>query len=500
MSELVPVENRPIGLPPEQFATAFPFHFALDEQFQVRQVGRTLHRICPDVSRGQLFDGLFRIIRPEGDFTLAWAVANRPGFFLLEHRASQLRLRGEFIQLPEEKALVFLGSPWFTDAAEITAHGLAYDDFAVHDPVVDLLLVFQASKLALADAKKLAEKLTTQRAELRLVNERLRQQELETSKLALIAARTTNAVVLTDAHGYIIWVNEGFTRLTEFTPAEAIGKTPGSLLQGPATDPTTVRHMREQLRLGKSFSVEIVNYTKSGRAYWLAIEMQPIRDEFGVITNYMAIESDITERKESDRQLRETNALQRAMIEGAGYAIIATDKQGLIQIFNPAAERMLGYAAREIVGRSTPEQFHVPAELVGRARELSVELARVVSPGMETFIAKAALGLPDQREWNYVRKDGSCFPVLLAITALFDDSGRITGYLGVGSDMSDRKQAEEKMRTALSELERLNRVMMNREARVLDLKNEVNQLLTNAGLQPIYRSALEPENQNPTKE
>ena len=379
MSELVPVENRPIGLPQEQFATAFPFHFALDEQFQVRQVGRTLHRICPDVSRGQLFDGLFRIIRPEGDFTLAWAVANRPGFFLLEHRASQLRLRGEFIQLPEEKALVFLGSPWFTDAAEITAHGLAYDDFAVHDPVVDLLLVFQASKLALADAKKLAEKLTTQRAELRLVNERLRQQE-------------------------------------------------------------------------------------------------------------------------SDRQLRETNALQRAMIEGAGYAIIATDKQGLIQIFNPAAERMLGYAAREIVGRSTPEQFHVPAELVGRARELSVELARVVSPGMETFIAKAALGLPDQREWNYVRKDGSCFPVLLAITALFDDSGRITGYLGVGSDMSDRKQAEEKMRTALSELERLNRVMMNREARVLDLKNEVNQLLTTAGLQPIYRSALEPENQNPTKE
>jgi hypothetical protein len=70
-------------------------------------------------------------------------------------------------------------------------------------------------------------------------------------------------------------------------------------------------------------------------------------------------------------------------------------------------------------------------------------------------------------------------------------TGRITGYLSVGSDLSHQKEAEEKMLATLSELERLNRVMMNREERVLDLKKEINQLCLAAGLQPVYPSALE---------
>ena len=331
MSTVVQGDMPPMGLPPAQFARAFPFHFALDELLRVCQLGKTLSRICPDVLVGRSFDELVRIIRPEGLLKLGQTLNNRLDFFLLEHRASRLQLRGEFVQLPSERALVFLGSPWFTEAAEITARGLAYDDFAIHDPVVDLLQVFQANKSALADAKKLADKLTTQRAELRSSNERLRHQEMETRKLALIAARTTNAVVLTDEKGFIHWVNEGFTRLTEFTLAEAIGKIPGRLLQGPRTDPAVVQYMRKQLLNGESFSVELINYTKTGRAYWLAIEVQPIRDDFGNVTNFMAIESDITERKETERHLRETNALQRAMIDSAGYSIIATD----IQVIGP---------------------------------------------------------------------------------------------------------------------------------------------------------------------
>ena len=491
MSTVVQGDMPPIGLPPAQFARAFPFHFALDELLRVCQLGKTLSRICPDVLVGRSFDELFRIIRPEGLLKLGQTLNNRLDFFLLEHRASRLQLRCEFVQLPSERALVFLGSPWFTEAAEITARGLAYGDFAIHDPVVDLLQVFQANKSALADAKKLADKLTTQRAELRSSNERLRHQEMETRKLALIAARTTNAVVLTDEKGFIHWVNEGFTRLTEFTLAEAIGKIPGRLLQGPRTDPAVVQYMRKQLLNGESFSVELINYTKTGRAYWLAIEVQPIRDDFGTVTNFMAIESDITERKETERHLRETNALQRAMIDSAGYSIIATDIQGLIQIFNPAAERMLGYQAAEMVGLKSPLILHVPKELATRALELTAELSRPVAPDMDACIAKASLGQPDQREWTYVRKNGTRFPVLLAVTPLCDMTGRITGYLSVGSDLSHQKEAEEKMLATLSELERLNRVMMNREERVLDLKKEINQLCLAAGLQPVYPSALE---------
>ena len=125
-------------------------------------------------------------------------------------------------------------------------------------------------------------------------------------------------MVLTDATGKVVWVNAGFTRLTGYTLDETIGKKPGLLLQGTETDPATVRYMHEQLSKGEGFKAQIINYSKTGRKYWLATEVQPIRNEAGEILNFMAIQSDITERKNSETLLLETSTLQRAMLEGAG--------------------------------------------------------------------------------------------------------------------------------------------------------------------------------------
>ncbi len=129
------------------------------------------------------------------------------------------------------------------------------------------------------------------------------QEGLDHHLLSLVASKTDNAVVITDRRGVIEWVNEGFTRITEFTLEEAIGKTPGRLLQGPDTDPAHVQAIRDQLKTGKSFVQEILNYTKSGKAYWLRLSITPIRNDFDEITNYIAIESDITEEKRSKEEV-----------------------------------------------------------------------------------------------------------------------------------------------------------------------------------------------------
>jgi PAS domain S-box-containing protein len=292
-----------IGLPPAQFAAAFPFHLATDESLTLLQVGATLGRLCPDVRPDVRLDAVFRSVRPEGAITVDWVRAHKERFFLIEHRGSGLQLRGQFIDLPTEKRLLFLGSPWFTDAAEIAARGLGFDDFAIHDPVVDLLQVFQSSKMALADAKKLAAKLSVQREELRGANERLRLRGREARQLALIAARTDNAVVLTDAAGLVLWVNEGFTRLTGYVLDDVRGRKPGAVLQGPGTDPVTVRRIGERLQRGEGFTAEILNYRKDGREYWFAIEVQPIVGESGQVENYMSIGSDITERRAAEARL-----------------------------------------------------------------------------------------------------------------------------------------------------------------------------------------------------
>lgn len=127
--------------------------------------------------------------------------------------------------------------------------------------------------------------------------------EVEVEKLSLVASQSTNGVVITDVEGRLEWINEGFTKVTGWTLEEVKGKKPGEFLQGELTDPDTVQLMQESLSLKKGFDVEILNYHKSGHPYWIQIICNPLIDNNGTITGYMAIESDISIRKQYEEQL-----------------------------------------------------------------------------------------------------------------------------------------------------------------------------------------------------
>jgi PAS domain S-box-containing protein len=152
------------------------------------------------------------------------------------------------------------------------------------------------------------------------------------------------------------------------------------------------------------------------------------------------------ERSQVELELREVSRLQQAILDAANYTIISVSPEGVILTINAAAERWLGYTADEIVGKTTPVIFHDTKEVESRARALSEELGITIEPGFEVFVAKARLGVPDENEWTYVRKDGSSFPVLLSVTALRDGDSNITGFLGIGSDIRARKLAEQALR------------------------------------------------------
>lgn len=137
--------------------------------------------------------------------------------------------------------------------------------------------------------------------------------------------------------------------------------------------------------------------------------------------------------------------LKAAILANAAYAIIATTPEGLITCFNPAAERMLGYRAGDLIGRETPLLFHDPDQVADRARLFGDELGMTLEPGFEVFIAHARRGLVNEFEWTYVRKDGGRLPALLSVTALRDDQDAITGYLGIAQDISERKLAEKSL-------------------------------------------------------
>jgi len=136
-------------------------------------------------------------------------------------------------------------------------------------------------------------------------------------------------------------------------------------------------------------------------------------------------------------------ALQKAIFNSANFSIIATDAKGVIQLFNVGAERMLGYAASEVLNKITPAEISDSHEVIARAQSLSLELATPIAPGFEALVFKASRGIEDIYELTYIRKDSSRFPAVVSVTALRDVHSTIIGYLLIGTDNTARKQAEE---------------------------------------------------------
>lgn len=159
-----------------------------------------------------------------------------------------------------------------------------------------------------------------------------------------------------------------------------------------------------------------------------------------LLAQWIAVE---LERRQQQDFLQDLSEWQRVILQSANFSIIATGIDGVIVSFNRAAEKMLGYSAEEVVGKMTPGAVHDPAEIVARARDLSRELGMPVAPGFDVFVTKTRLGIAEEREWTYVRKDGSRFPVLLSVTAMRNTKGEIRGYLGIALDITLRKQFEE---------------------------------------------------------
>lgn len=156
------------------------------------------------------------------------------------------------------------------------------------------------------------------------------------------------------------------------------------------------------------------------------------------------------------KALLKAGALQNAILNSANFSIIATDENGIIQLFNVGAERMLGYQAAEVVDRIRPSDIHDPQEVSARAQALSLELGTTIAPGFEALAFKASRGIEDIYELTYICKDGSRFPALISITALRDDSGALIGYLLIGTDNSVRKQVEAALHAAMATADKAN--------------------------------------------
>ncbi|MCC7082434.1 MAG: response regulator [Burkholderiales bacterium] len=217
--------------------------------------------------------------------------------------------RTDYDVFPEHEADVFRARD-----QEVIDSGIANDN---EESITDAAgvahwILTRKRGYALPGGQRILVGVITDLTERRRVEMALRESEAQANRLALVASRTQNAVIITDARGRIEWVNEGFTRLTGYELGEVTGRVPGRMLQNEETDPQTVAHIAACMGRGEPFQVEIVNQSKDGRRYWLAIDAQPICDRSGNLTNFIAIESDISERKKVEEELRQAKIVAEA--------------------------------------------------------------------------------------------------------------------------------------------------------------------------------------------
>jgi PAS domain S-box-containing protein len=263
--------------------------------------------------------------------------------------------------------------------------------------------------------------------------------------------------IATDAKGVIQIFNVGAERMLGYAAADVMNKiTPADISDAQEVIArakalsvelsTTITPGFEALVFKASRGIEdiyeLTYIRKDGSRFPAVVSVTALRDAQNAIIGYLLIGTDNSARKRAEEALVKAGALQSAIFNSANFSSIATDAKGVIQIFNVGAERMLGYAAADVMNKITPAEISDPQEVIARASALSQELETTIAPGFEALVFKASRGIEDIYELTYIRKDGSRFPAVVSVTALRDHLGGIIGYLLIGTDNTARKLVE----------------------------------------------------------
>jgi PAS domain S-box-containing protein len=264
--------------------------------------------------------------------------------------------------------------------------------------------------------------------------------------------------IATDAKGVIQIFNVGAERMLGYAALDVMNKSSPADISDPQELVARAALLSEEAGVtitpgfealvfkasrGIEDIYELTYIRKDGSRFPAVVSVTALRDDQNAIIGYLLIGTDNTARKKAEEALLKAGALQSAIFNSANFSSIATDAKGVIQIFNVGAERMLGYAALDVMNKSSPADISDSQELIARAKSLSAEAGVTITPGFEALVFKASRGIEDIYELTYIRKDGSRFPAVVSVTALRDDQNTIIGYLLIGTDNTARKQAEE---------------------------------------------------------
>lgn len=296
-------------------------------------------------------------------------------------------------------------------------------------------------------------------------------------------------ILITDSNRNIVAVNPFALKKFGYTEKELIGKKVEKLVplrfrkkhrshHEKYLEKAPQRLMGKGLEVyarkkdGTEFPVEVnlSNYEKNNEKYVITFinditerkdiqhEIEKLQSELEETVRYRTktLNNALKQLRKTNLELENALDLKRAIINNAGAMIIATDIKGTIILFNKEASINIGYTPEQVIGKLTPLEFHDKNELANKREEISREFGVQEMTDFEAMVEKAKRGIHNEEEFSYIRKNGTRFPVLLTITAIKNNTGEITGYMGVSIDIADRKKVEEDLVIALEKEKELS--------------------------------------------
>lgn len=310
----------------DSFNTLFPFFILIDSSFSIKGIGKSVSKICPTLQLEDNFQEYFTIQKPFLEKTTYQDLIDTPNqLVVIAFKINQIVFKGQFHLVAGN--LLFVGSPSFVSIADIAKHNLTSTDFALNDPLVDLLHLIKIQETAAHELKESLNKANQQK-------KKLKRDQKELNRLALVASANQNGVVFTSPSSEIFWCNDAYLKMTGYSHEEVIGKTPIAVGLSESSDLEQVNKAVALFFKREAFSIEIEHRKKEGGYFWSRIKVNPVFDENGEIVQYFAMIEDITAKKNSDFKLIESEKRLSFLLKNLRTGVVLEDENRKVVLAN----------------------------------------------------------------------------------------------------------------------------------------------------------------------
>ena len=417
----------------DNFNRLFPFYILIDEDLKIKSFGKSLAKICPQINKSFSFTECFEISRPHLENpTFQEILFNSNQLTVIKCEKSEMSLRGQFELI--DNSLLFVGSPWFQSMHQVVEKKLTLHDFALHDPLLDLLHVLNNQENTSKELKELLTTINNQK-------NKLKKDKEELNRLSLVASSNENGIVFTEPDGKIFWCNDAYIKYSGYSKEEILGKTPIEIGIIDETDREELKKMTNSFFNGQPFDVELKHGRKDGSSFWSKSKGQPILNSEGKVLQFFAMIEDVSLKKRYDESLQIEKEKYRSIIANMNLGLLEVDKNDVITLANQSFIDISGYSLEELIGKKASNLF-----LTNESKEL-VQSKNIIREEGKT----------DSYEVKVIDKLGKNRNWLISGAPNYDINGKVIGSIGIHLDITEQKELEQQREFLVDSLAKSNK-------------------------------------------